>query len=55
VLLAGAAILSAPGASAEQKQKFSIAWTIYAGWMPVEVRRRVRDHERSGPISTAST
>jgi len=34
VLLAGAAILCAPGASAEQKQKFSIAWTIYAGWMP---------------------
>ena len=34
VLLAGAAFLCAPGASAGEKQKFSIAWTIYAGWMP---------------------
>jgi NitT/TauT family transport system substrate-binding protein len=34
LLLAGAAIVCAPGASAEQKQTFSIAWTIYAGWMP---------------------
>ena len=34
VLLAGAAIVCAGGASAEEKQKFSIAWTIYAGWIP---------------------
>jgi NitT/TauT family transport system substrate-binding protein len=34
VLLLSSTLLFTPLAQAEVKEKFSIAWTIYAGWMP---------------------
>ena len=35
-LLAGVMFAAAPAAIAAEKKKFTIAWTIYAGWMPWE-------------------
>jgi len=34
VLLLSSSLLFSPLANAEVKDKFSVAWTIYAGWMP---------------------
>ena len=35
-LLAGVMLFAAPAVLAAEKKKFTIAWTIYAGWMPWE-------------------
>ena len=35
-LLASVMLFAAPAVLAAEKKKFTIAWTIYAGWMPWE-------------------